>query len=634
MDYVVVGTAGHVDHGKTELVKALTGVDTDRLKEEKERGISIELGFAPLRLPDGRQLGLVDVPGHERFIRQMLAGVAGIDLVLLVVAADEGVMPQTREHLAIIDLLRVPRGILVVTKIDLVEEEWLALVEEEVREAVKGTALEGAPLVKVSAVTGRGIEELRELLARETSRIPPRPASGRVRLPIDRVFSLSGFGTIVTGTLWSGTVHIGSEVEIQPEGIRSRARSLQVHGRPVGQARAGQRVAVNLTGVDVEEIHRGSVLVEPGWWRPARRLDVSLKLLPEALPLKHRQRVRFYLGTTEALGRVALLDRDDLDPGQQAFAQLILEKPVVAAARDRFILRTYSPLETIGGGEVISVNPPRRRRFREEVIQTLQRRMAGTSRDILLSVVGEERDGLSLRKAALRAEIEPKEAHEILSSAEEEGKVVLLPAGEGDLYIVTPASLNRWWEKIREALEAFHRRYPLRAGLPKEELRTRFFPRLDGRTFDGLLEHWKGEGRISVEGNSVHLAGYRPRLDGRQEKALAVLKDRYRQGHFQPPSPEEAAKGLDLAGGELEEVLHYLVRQGVLVKVAEGLYFHREALAEAREAIRRLGEKGAFTLAEVRDLLGSSRKYVLPLLEYLDHIKFTRRVGDKRIVIG
>ncbi|GFN23088.1 selenocysteine-specific translation elongation factor [Thermanaeromonas sp. C210] len=634
MDYVVVGTAGHVDHGKTELVKALTGVDTDRLKEEKERGISIELGFAPLRLPDGRQLGLVDVPGHERFIRQMLAGVAGIDLVLLVVAADEGVMPQTREHLAIIDLLRVPRGILVVTKIDLVEEDWLALVEEEVRDAVKGTVLEGAPLVKVSAVTGEGIEELQDLLAQETREIPPRPASGRVRLPIDRVFSLPGFGTIVTGTLWSGTIQVGSEVEIQPEGLKSRARSLQVHGRSVERAQAGQRVAVNLTGVNVEEVHRGSVVVEPGWWRPAWRLDVSLKLLPEAQPLKHRQRIRFYLGTKEALGRVALLDREELGGGQEAFAQLLLEEPVVAAARDRFILRTYSPLETIGGGEVISINPPRRRRFREEVIQTLARRMAGTSRDILLSVVGEEREGLSLRKAAARAEVDRKEAHEILAVAEKEGKVVLLPAGEGDLYAVTPASLNRWWERVRDALEEFHRRYSLRSGLPKEELRTRFFPRLDGRTFYGLLEHWEAEGRIGVEGNSVHLAGYRPQMDARQQKAISVLEERYRQGHFQPPSTEEAGKDLDLTAGELEELLHYLVRQGILVKVSEGLYFHREALEEAREAIRRLGEKGPFTLAEVRDLLGSSRKYVLPLLEYLDHTKFTRRVGDKRIVIG
>lgn len=631
---MVIGTAGHVDHGKTELVKSLTGVDTDRLKEEKERGISIELGFAPLRLPDGRQLGLVDVPGHERFIRQMLAGVAGIDLVLLVVAADEGVMPQTKEHLAIIDLLQIKRGILVLTKIDLVEEEWLALVEEEVREAVRGTVLENAPLVPVSALTGEGIPELRELLARLTREIPPRPAAGRIRLPIDRVFSLAGFGTIVTGTLWSGTIKVGSEVEIQPEGLRSRARGLQVHGRPVDQAQAGQRVAVNLSGIEVEDVYRGSVLVEPGLWQPALRLDVSLKLLPEVKPLKHRQRVRFYLGTKEALGRVVLLDREELEGGATAFAQLLLEEPVVAAHRDRFILRTYSPLETIGGGEIIAVNPPRHRRFQEEVIKTLAQRLTGTSGDILLSIVGEEREGVELRRAAARAALGWQEAQQILTQAAQEGKVVLLPAAEGDYYVVTPTVLERWWEMACEALEEFHRRYPLRAGLPKEELRTRFFDRLDWRTFQGLLEYWAKKGKIELAGNSIVLAGYRTEMDARQKKAAEQLVERYRQGHFQPPSPEEACKDLGLSPAELEELLHYLARQGILVKVGEGLYFHQEALKAAQEKIRKLGEKGTFTLAEARDVLGSSRKYVLPLLEYLDQIKFTRRIGDKRIVVG
>lgn len=633
MDYVVVGTAGHVDHGKTELVKSLTGVDTDRLKEEKERGISIELGFAPLGLPDGRQLGLVDVPGHERFIRQMLAGVAGIDLVLLVVAADEGVMPQTKEHLAIIDLLQIKRGILVLSKIDLVEKEWLALVEEEVREAVKGTVLENAPLVRVSALTGEGIPQLRELLARLTREIPPRPATGRIRLPIDRVFSLPGFGTIVTGTLWSGTIKVGSEVEIQPEGLKSRARSLQVHGRPVDRAQAGQRVAVNLSGIEVEDVHRGSVLVEPGQWQPALRLDVSLKLLPEVKPLKHRQRVRFYLGTKEAFGRVVLLDREELEGGATAFAQLLLEEPVVAAPRDRFILRTYSPLETIGGGEIIAVNPPHHRRFQEEVIKTLAKRLTGTPGDILLSIVGEEREGVELRRAAARAALGWQEARQILTEAALEGKVILLPAA-GDSYVVTPAVLERWWKMTREALEEFHRRYPLRAGLPKEELRTRFFERLDWRTFQGLLEHWIKEGKIELAGNSIVLAGHRPEIDARQKKAVEQLVERYRHGHFQPPSPEEACKDLGLSPAELEELLHYLARQGILVKVAEGLYFHHEALKAAQEKIRELGKKGTFTLAEARDVLGSSRKYVLPLLEYLDHTKFTRRIGDKRIVVG
>lgn len=634
MDYVVVGTAGHVDHGKTELVKALTGVDTDRLKEEKERGISIELGFAPLRLPDGRQLGLVDVPGHERFIRQMLAGVAGIDLVLLVVAADEGVMPQTKEHLAIIDLLQVKRGILVLTKIDLVEEEWLAMVEEEVRETVKGTVLEQAPLVKVSAVTGEGLAELKELLSRLTREIPPRPAAGKIRLPIDRVFSLPGFGTIVTGTLWSGTVNVGGELEVMPEGLRTRARGLQVHGRTVERAQAGQRVAVNLSGIEVGDVRRGSVLVEPGLWPPVLRLDVSLKLLSGVKPLKHRQRVRFYLGTKEAFGRVVLLDREEVEGGATALAQLLLEEPVVAAPRDRFILRTYSPMETIGGGEIIAVNPPHHRRFREEVIRMLTRRLIGTSQEVLLSVVTEEREGLELRRAAARAALSVEEARQVLTRAAQEGKVILLPAAEGDLYVTTPEVVERWWKAAQATLEEFHRRYPLRAGLPKEELRTRRFGRLEGRTFQGLLEHWAREGRIELCGNSVVLTGFRPEMDEPHQKAMEQLVERYKEGHFQPPSPEEAGRDLGLSPSELEEILHFLVRQGLLVKVAEELYFHQEAFKAAQEELKRLGQKGAFTLAEARDALGSSRKYVLPLLEYLDQIKFTRRIGDKRVVVG
>lgn len=632
MEHVIVGTAGHVDHGKTLLVKALTGVDTDRLKEEKERGISIELGFAPLKLPDGRQLGLVDVPGHERFIRQMLAGVAGIDVVLLVVAADEGVMPQTREHLAIIDLLQIKRGILVLTKIDLVEPAWLELVEEEVRELVRGTNLEGAPLVRVSAVTGEGLEELKELLAQITLEIPPRPASGRVRLPIDRVFSLPGFGTIVTGTLWSGSIEVGMEVEIQPEGRKSRARSLQVHGRPVSRAQAGQRVAVNLAGVEVQHVRRGSVLVEPGLWQPAVRIDVNIKVLPGA-KLKNRDRVRFYLATKEAFGRVVLLDREELEGEMEALGQLVLEEPVVAAPRDRFILRTYSPLVTIGGGEVIAVNTPRYRRYDQKVLEILKRRLNGSLPEIFLDIIRESKEGLELKKACVQAGLTLDEGRDILKREADRGEFILFPGAEGEQYVISREGLNHLWERAHPALEDFHRRYPLRMGLPKEELRSRLFSRIDWRTFQGILERWVEEGKIKLEGNSVALASYRAEMDKRQERAAGILIERYRAGWFQPPLPEEAAQGLNLTLEELEEILHFLVRQGHLVKVAEKLYFHKEAVLAAQEEIRRLGREGPFTLGAVRDSLKSSRKYVLPLLEYLDQIKFTRRVGDKRTIV-
>ena len=352
--FIIIGTAGHVDHGKTWLVKALTGVDTDRLKEEKERGISIELGFAPLRLPGGIHAGVVDVPGHERFVKNMLAGAGGIDMVLFVVAADEGVMPQTREHLDILELLRVQKGVVALTKVDLVDEEWLLLVEEDVRELLKPTHFRHAPIVPVSSVTGAGLKELLDALAGVAAEVNPKPRTGEARLPIDRVFTITGFGTVLTGTLFSGTMHTGDALEIMPSGLKGRVRSLQVHGQKVEEAGAGQRVAVNLTGVEVGQVKRGDVLVTPGAFPAVRRVAAALHLLERAPhPLKNYQRIRFHLGTKEALGRVRLLDRDELRPGDDAVVQIELEEAVVAAVHDRYVIRQYSPVTTIGGGEVI-----------------------------------------------------------------------------------------------------------------------------------------------------------------------------------------------------------------------------------------------------------------------------------------
>ncbi|MGI9860660.1 selenocysteine-specific translation elongation factor [Moorella naiadis] len=633
MDYIIVGTAGHVDHGKTVLVKALTGVDTDRLKEEKERGISIELGFAPLTLPSGRQLGLVDVPGHERFIRQMLAGVGGMDLVMLVVAADEGVMPQTREHLAIIDLLRVKKGIIVITKIDLVEAEWLELVRDEVRQAVKGTVLADAPLVTVSAFTGEGIAELRQQLDALAAVTPPRPAAGQVRLPIDRVFSVTGFGTVVTGTLWSGSISVGDELEIQPEGLKTRARNLQVHGLTVKEARAGQRVAVNLAGIETEAIHRGSSLLTPNFLKPTLRLDAGFKLLAEARPLANRSRVHFYLGTSEALGRVVLLDRDELTGGQEALVQLLMEEPVVANREDRFILRSYSPMDTIGGGLILDPLPPRHRRFQAGVLASLQRRLEGSPEKILAQVVLEHRDGLEWREAAARASLSLEETRSLLQDMATAGQVVLL-AGDNDFYVVDAGRYQEWWQNVARTLEDFHRRYPLRSGLTREELRSRHFSALPARVFQALLENWEREGRIQLAANTVSLAGFTPRISAEQQQLARSLEEKYRTSGWQPPTCKELLEAYQLPPAELEELLHYLVRQGVLVKINEEFYWYREALETAREAMKKLGTNGPFGLAEARDALGSSRKYVLPLLEYLDQVRFTRRIGDRRVVIG
>jgi len=629
----IIGTAGHVDHGKTVLVKVLTGVDTDRLKEEKERGISIELGFALLTLPSGRQLGLVDVPGHERFIRQMLAGVGGMDLVMLIVAADEGVMPQTKEHLAIIDLLQVKEGIIVITKIDLVDVEWLELVEEEIRQAVQGTVLAAAPIVPVSAFTGQGIPELLARLDVLAAATPPRPAQGRARLPIDRVFSITGFGTVVTGTLWSGTIRLGDELEIQPEGIKTKVRNLQVHGRAVKEARAGQRVAVNLAGIEVEAVRRGSCLLTPGFLRPTYRLDASFKLLPGAQALENRSRIRFYLGTGETFGRVVLLDHHQLQGGETALIQVLMEGPVVATRGDRFILRRYSPMETIGGGQVIDPAPLRHRRFKPAVLASLRQRLEGSPQEILEQIIKERRDGLDWQEAAARASLTPEETRGLLQDMAGRGQIKTLPAGN-DLYVVSAERYAAWWQAAARALAEFHRRYPLRPGIAREELRSRYFARLPLRVFQNLLEQWGHEGLIKLTANTVALADFKPEFKSGQKETLNKLAARYQSSRWQPPAFNELLAEYGLASEEMEELLHYLCREGVLVKINGEFYWHQEAFKAACEKVKKVAAAGPFGLAEIRDALGSSRKYVLPFLEYLDQIKITRRQGDKRIYIA
>jgi len=635
MGFVVVGTAGHVDHGKTVLVRALTGVDTDRLKEEKERGISIELGFAPLELPGGQVVGLVDVPGHERFIRQMLAGAGGIDLVLLVVAADEGVMPQTREHLAIVDLLQVKGGVIVLTKKDLVDDEWLALVTEEVREAVRNTVLAKAPVVAVSAVTGEGLEELRRRLAEQAQAVSPREASGPARLPIDRVFTVRGFGTVITGTLWSGTLYQDQAAVILPQGLTCRIRQLQVHNQRVNTAYAGQRVACNVAGVEVGQVERGSVLVEPASYRPTRRLDVRVKLLPAApRELSHAQRVRFYLGTAEVLGRVLLLDREELLPGETAMAQIALEEPVVAARGDRFVLRSYSPMTTIGGGVVVEPYAAKHKRHRPEVLAELQRKLEASPSERILQLLERPPWGLPFAELAVLSQVATSEAEAAVQELVAQGKVLALPS-EGGKYLVTVEQASRWQEETLTTLRRYHQLYRLRQGMPREELRTKRFAPLPPRAFSSLLEHWQGQGLVVDRAGNVALADFAPRPTTEEEEKLAAMAACFREGNWQPPSLEEVLQRLGLDGEEGQELARYLVQNGELIKVADGLYFSREAVALAKEKVAELiRTRGSIELAAVRDALGSSRKYVLPLLEYFDQIHFTKRVGDKRVLYG
>ncbi|MGB9791992.1 MAG: selenocysteine-specific translation elongation factor, partial [Thermacetogeniaceae bacterium] len=608
---------------------ALTGVDTDRLKEEKERGISIELGFAPLRLPKGVLAGIVDVPGHERFVKTMLAGAGGIDLVLFVVAADEGVMPQTREHLDILELLRVQKGIVVITKVDLVDEEWLSLVKEDVQELLRGTFLDGAPIVPVSVVTGEGLEELRREIERVALEVQPKPIKGDARLPIDRVFSITGFGTVMTGTLISGSIRVGDVLELLPKGTQGRVRSLQVHGKKVDEAVAGQRVAVNLTGVEVGDVRRGDVLSTPGAYQAVRRITAYLHLLKNApRPLKNWSPVHFHLGTSEAVARVRLLDRDELLPGDDAFAQFELEQPIVAAVHDRFVIRHYSPVTTIGGGEVVEAGGIRYRRYRQEVLAALKRKLEGTPEARVVEELRTLRRPVTVQELASRSGIAEQDLLGLLEEKRSSGEILLFELGN-DAYVVSAQLLEEWWSQASSALRSYHRQHPLRPGCPKEELRTRLFAQIPQRLYQGLLERWSEEGRIALSGQSVALSEFSVKLTPDQEEKVRRLLKELESRPYAPPALDEI---LEILGGE-SDLLQHCVQSGVLVKIGEEFYFSRDAVFKGWEIIEKhLREHGEITVAEARDLLGTSRRYCLPLLEYFDRMKKTRRVGDKRVL--
>lgn len=633
MKHLIVGTAGHVDHGKTALIRALTGIDTDRLKEEKERGISIELGFASLTLPSGHRAGIVDVPGHEKFIKNMLAGAGGFDLVMLVIAADEGVMPQTKEHLDIIQLLQVKKGVVVITKIDLVDKEWLGLVKEEVDDLLKNTVLEDAPVTTVSALTGQGIPELLKLIDQAARVVQTRNDTGPPRLPVDRVFTITGFGTVVTGTLLSGSINLGDVVEIQPQGITTRVRSLQVHGEKVEAARAGQRVAINLAGLKLEQVERGCVVAGPKSIAPSHRLDVRLLLLKNASrPLKNRTRVRFYLGTRETLGRVVLLDREELEPGSTAYAQLELEDKAVADKGDRFVIRSLSPMLTIGGGTVIDPLPRRKhKRFRKEVLDALATREKGTPAELLeqyllgnpwLPELNDVAAGTGLREA------EVKEAARNLCEA---GRLKQIK-GDGKMYLVLKDAFLRWASEITKMLNSYHRKFSLREGYPKEELRSRKFQPLNNKIFQLLLLEMEQDGLLRVTPQAVALQSFKPGPDPEQQKKIIKIVQILKDSAFVPPSWGELCRRVNLSEDTGTEILQYFLKTGEMVKVAEDLYFHRDVLMKAQEKLSGyLREKGEILVGEMRDLLQTSRKYALPLLEYFDREKITRRVGDKRL---
>jgi len=629
--HVVVGTAGHIDHGKTSLVKALTGIDTDRLPEEKARGITIDLGFAFLEEPGGLTIEIVDVPGHERFVKNMLAGVGGIDLAMLVIAADEGVMPQTREHLAICSLLHIKAGLIALTKADMVEPDWLELVREDVAGAVRDTFLAGAPILPVSAKTGQGLDELRVALRTLAQSVPQRGTDQLPRLPIDRVFTVRGFGTVVTGTLTAGALGVDDRVEVFPRKTEAKIRGLQTHGHPVTSARAGQRTAVNLQGLERAAIARGDVVGLPGTLVPSMLVDGTLELLKDAArPLRSRARVRFHVGTSEIMARAILLDRTELAPGETSFARFRLEGQLVARPGDRFVVRSYSPVVTIGGGTLLDVDPPRFKRRGPALVAHLTLLQTGDPEAVLeehVRHVGAA--GVRLATLAGRVAFGPAQLKGLLDALQAAGRVI---AVERDWFI-HPESFARLSTLVVDTLTAFHHAGPLKPGMSREELRSRAGG-ADERVFAFLLSALSADGTVKTERDKVRLASHEVRLSPDQQRVVDRLEDDFLRAEAAPPSAEEALGRAGLGGGDEEhELFQVLVQAGKLVRVKESLFFHARALDTIQtKLVALLRERKEIGPADIKDLLGISRKYAIPLLEFFDQRRVTARVGERRIL--
>jgi selenocysteine-specific elongation factor len=631
-----------VDHGKSTLVHALTGIDPDRLKEEKEREMTIDLGFAWLTLPSGERVGIVDVPGHKDFIKNMLAGVGGIDAALFVVAADEGVMPQTREHLAILDLLQVPGGVVVLTKTDMAEDEdWLDLVEADLLDVLEGTVLDGVPVVRCSARKGEGLEELLSELDSYLAMSAPRRDVGRPRLPVDRVFTVLGFGTVVTGTLSDGTLVTGQDVEILPSGLKARIRGLQTHKQKIEQAVPGSRVAINLTGVNKDEVLRGDVVTTPGWLRPTLLVDCQLRYLPDApVPLKHNARVDFFSGATETYARVRLLGTKTLAPGEEGWVQLRLEKPVALTKGDRFIIRQPSPSVTIGGGRVVNPFPGRRhRRFRADVIERLETLAHGTPEEILLQDL-ERWQPCEVRELERHSSLSLQQAKESLRLLVEDEQAFVLDSGLADdsvpsafrdaSFLITRSGWGALRERIEALLSGYHRQFPLRTGMPREEVKSRlasYVARLTSRLYNEVVDRATGEGWLAETGSAIHLASHRISFTPKQQQAVDYLLYTFRQKPTTTPSVAQCEEQVG------SEVLSALIEQGHMIKLGDDVILLTETYEEMHDRlVTYLKEHGSITVAQVRDMFGTSRKYALALLGYLDEKRITRRVGDERVL--
>lgn len=632
MKHVIIGTAGHIDHGKTTLIRAITGRNTDRLKEEQERGISIELGFTYFDLPSGQRAGIIDVPGHEKFIKNMLAGVIGIDIVLLVIAADEGIMPQTLEHLYILDLLGIKKGFIVLTKSDLVDDEWSDMVEEEVRDEVKGTFLENSPIIRASSTTKMGIEEIIHLIDEKAEELEERDVDDMPRLPVDRVFSISGFGTVVTGTLLSGQLKVGDEVEVFPNNKKARIRTLQVHDQDAAIAYGGQRVAINLAGLKKEDVERGDTIAPVNSMTDSMMLDVKIKLLKNIdRYIDNRTRLRLYIGTKEVLCRVVLLDKEELGPGEEAYAQLRLEEEIVAKRGDKFIIRFYSPMFTIGGGEILEPNPNKKKRFDEKAIRELEIKEMGSSTDIIENIIEEKSKEFPTTKeiAVSTAMLEENLKSEI-NKLMENKRVISFPLTK-ELHVIHINYFNNIKDKILEELNKFHLKYPLRAGMPKEEIRSRFLNKAKPKVAEAFIDLLIENGYLEQKLENISINGFEIKFNDHQLKIRDNIIKSFKEAPYQPPRREDLESIINEKKDEVEEVFISLMNNGDIIKVSEEIYLLKEAYDLALDKLKEhFKDHDSISIGEYRDLLNTNRKVALALLEYFDQMKITKRDKDAR----
>lgn len=629
MKNIIIGTAGHIDHGKTTLIKALTGRNTDRWEEEQRRGITIDLGFTYFDLPGGDRAGIIDVPGHEKFINNMVAGVVGMDLVLLVIAADEGIMPQTREHVDILHLLGIEKSIIVLNKCDLVDEEWLELVEEEVREELAGTFLEHAPVAKVSAATGQGLEELIQIIEKMTEDdLMPKDIHTIPRLPVDRVFTLSGFGTIITGTLVSGTIHKEDTLEMYPVGKECKIRSIQVHGTDRDVCYAGQRVAINLSNVKKKEIARGCVLAPKNSMKNTDLLDVKLNVLDSSMRvLTNHSRLHFFTGTSEILCRAVLLDKEEIGPGESGYVQLRLEEEIAVRRGDKFVVRFYSPMETIGGGVILEPNPGVKKRFHQDVIDELKRKESGSVADVIeLHIREHGKTLITLAELAKMTALSEQEIQEAAEELKSQGQIQEFQLKK-DTWFWHADSRRAATEEILAALTAYERKYPYRYGMKKAEVQGIYFQKIRPNLFDRIIEFLEEEGCVKREGEFLCTPDYQVRKDGVFDQVSSVLLDTFKKARFDFVRYSE----ISLPKVEREtgdDILNILLVEGSVVKVTEDMYTLKEYMEEARQAISaHLADDPVITIAQVRDMFQTSRKSAKPILEYMDSIKVTKKIG-------